>query len=120
MGTEAEHSTMQNKRANLAPAPDSLDPKEALYMAKIAEAAERYEDMTEYMKASAKDCRGNDLTVEQRNLISVGYKNLMAARRTAWRVIDNQCASEKDEAIKARSETYKSEIAKELKDLVDI
>merc|ERR1711988_719236 len=114
-----EHSTkMAMIKAELAPAPDKLESKEALYMAQIAEAAERYEDMTAYMMRSVADLSGNDLSVEQRNLISVGYKNLMAARRTAWRVTDTQCATEKDADVKAKAESYKEAIASELKDLV--
>merc|ERR1719453_317746 len=98
-------------KADLSPAPDKLESKEALYMAKIAEAAERYEDMTAYMMRSVADLSGNDLSVEQRNLISVGYKNLMAARRTAWRVTDNATAGEQDPEVKAELETYKVKIA---------
>merc|ERR1712159_79772 len=110
---------MANIKAELTPAPNKLESKEALYMAKIAEAAERYEDMTAYMMRSVAELSGNELSVEQRNLISVGYKNLMAARRTAWRVTDNQVAGEKDKDVKAKAEAYKNEIAKELKDLVE-
>ena len=29
----------------------------------------------------------NELTVEERNLLSVGYKNMMSVRRTAWRTV---------------------------------
>jgi len=120
MGTRRsiQAAQMAMIKADLSPAPDKLESKEALYMAKIAEAAERYEDMTAYMMRSVADLSGNDLSVEQRNLISVGYKNLMAARRTAWRVTDTQCATEKDGDVKAKAEAYKEQIASELKDLV--
>lgn len=41
-------------------------------MAKLAEQAERYDEMVESMKKVAKlNC---ELTVEERNLLSVGYK----------------------------------------------
>ena len=29
----------------------------------------------------------NELSVEERNLLSVGYKNKMSVRRTAWRTV---------------------------------
>merc|ERR1712216_873783 len=109
---------MADIKADLLPEPAKLESKEALYMAKIAEAAERYEDMTANMMRSVTELSGNDLSVEQRNLISVGYKNLMAARRTAWRVADTQVASEKDADVKAKAEEYKEKIAEELKQLV--
>merc|ERR1711998_314708 len=118
MGHQEVFNKMAMIKAELSPAPDKLESKEALYMAKIAEAAERYEDMTAYMMRSVADLSGNDLSVEQRNLISVGYKNLMAARRTAWRVTDTQIATEKDDQIKNKATEYKEKIAKELKDLV--
>merc|ERR1711998_515227 len=99
MGHQEVFNKMAMIKAELSPAPDKLESKEALYMAKIAEAAERYEDMTAYMMRSVEDLSGNDLSVEQRNLVSVGYKNLMVARRTAWRVTDTQIATEKDDQI---------------------
>merc|ERR1712072_1497054 len=62
--------------------------KFALEMAKIAEQAERYEDMVAEMKKIVDDgVKVDELSVEERNLISVGYKNMMSVRRTAWRTI---------------------------------
>jgi len=86
-------------------------------MAKLAEAAERYEEMTKYMLKSVSEKSGDDLTVEQRNLISVGYKNLMSARRTAWRVTHQQVEAEPEEN-KAWGEGYKTKIADELQSLI--
>jgi len=41
--------------------------------------------MVETMKRVVK--MGANLTIEERNLLSVSYKNAIGARRTAWRVI---------------------------------
>ncbi|XWS64195.1 hypothetical protein CRYUN_Cryun06bG0165400 [Craigia yunnanensis] len=58
-----------------------------VYLAKLAEQAERYEEMVESMKQVAKlDC---ELTVEERNLLSVGYKNVIGARRASWRIMSS-------------------------------
>ncbi|KAJ6432205.1 hypothetical protein OIU84_019450 [Salix udensis] len=58
-----------------------------VYMAKLAEQAERYDEMVESMKKVAKlNC---DLTVEERNLLSVGYKNVIGARRASWRIMSS-------------------------------
>ncbi|KAF2325462.1 hypothetical protein GH714_028924 [Hevea brasiliensis] len=58
-----------------------------VYMAKLAEQAERYEEMVECMKKIARlDC---ELTVEERNLLSVGYKNVIGARRASWRIMSS-------------------------------
>ncbi|KAI9607723.1 hypothetical protein KEM48_003461, partial [Puccinia striiformis f. sp. tritici PST-130] len=48
-------------------------------MAKLAEQAERYDEMVTFMKDVAK--LGAELTVEERNLLSVAYKNVIGARR---------------------------------------
>jgi hypothetical protein len=104
--------------ANLLPAPSSLSPEKALKMAKIAESAERYAEMVEYMKrATSEVASGDNLTVEERNLISVGYKNLMSARRTAFRVIESKEAS-MDGADAGMTE-YKEKVQAELKELIE-
>lgn len=55
--------------------------------AKLAEQAERYDDMASSMKAVTE--QGAELTNEERNLLSVAYKNVVGARRSAWRVISS-------------------------------
>jgi len=57
-----------------------------VYMAKLAEQAERYEEMVEHMK-KATEIATNDLTLEERNLLSVAYKNVVGARRASLRII---------------------------------
>jgi len=58
-----------------------------VYMAKLAEQAERYDEMVTYMKDVAK--LGVELSVEERNLLSVAYKNVIGARRASWRIISS-------------------------------
>ncbi|CAI9275914.1 hypothetical protein Lser_V15G11615 [Lactuca serriola] len=58
-----------------------------VYRAKLSEQAERYEEMIESMKSVAK--LDVDLTVEERNLLSVGYKNVIGARRASWRIMSS-------------------------------
>ncbi|KAK9106428.1 hypothetical protein Syun_022439 [Stephania yunnanensis] len=58
-----------------------------VYLAKLAEQAERYDEMVEYMKLVAK--LDVELTVEERNLLSVGYKNVIGARRASWRIMSS-------------------------------
>ena len=57
-----------------------------VYMAKLAEQAERYEEMVEYMKRVAEGS-SQDLSLEERNLLSVAYKNVVGARRASLRII---------------------------------
>ncbi|XP_058086569.1 14-3-3 protein 7 isoform X2 [Magnolia sinica] len=58
-----------------------------VYMAKLAEQAERYDEMVESMKSVAR--LDVELTVEERNLVSVGYKNVIGARRASWRIMSS-------------------------------
>ena len=64
--------------------------EENVYMAKLAEQAERYEEMVEFMeKVTAATVEGEELTVEERNLLSVAYKNVIGARRASWRIVSS-------------------------------
>lgn len=65
-----------------------------VYIAKLAEQAERYDEMVESMKNVAK--LDVELTVEERNLLSVGYKNVIGARRASWRILSS--IEQKEEA----------------------
>ncbi|GFY85839.1 general regulatory factor 10 [Actinidia rufa] len=58
-----------------------------VYLARLAEQAERYDEMVEATKKVAK--MDVELTVEERNLISVGYKNVIGARRASWRILSS-------------------------------
>ncbi|MCO5596936.1 hypothetical protein L7F22_051007 [Adiantum nelumboides] len=60
-----------------------------VYLAKLAEQAERYDEMVEYMEKVAKSTDAQELTVEERNLLSVAYKNVVGARRASWRIISS-------------------------------
>ncbi|CAM9002025.1 unnamed protein product [Rhodiola kirilowii] len=58
-----------------------------VYLAKLSEQTERYEEMVECMKNVAK--LDLELTVEERNLLSVGYKNVIGGRRASWRIMSS-------------------------------
>lgn len=64
--------------------------EESAYMSKLAEQAERYEEMVEFMERVAKSsATGEELSVEERNLLSVAYKNVIGARRASWRIVSS-------------------------------
>mmetsp|Transcript_481 Transcript_481/g.908 ORF Transcript_481/g.908 Transcript_481/m.908 type:complete len:252 (-) Transcript_481:33-788(-) len=56
-----------------------------VFMARLAEQAERHEDMVEFMRRVA--TVPQELSLEERNLLSVAYKQSVGARRQAWRAI---------------------------------
>ena len=51
-----------------------MDRDALVYKAKLAEQAERFDEMVDFMKAVAK--QPVELSVEERNLLSVAYKNV--------------------------------------------
>ncbi|GAY34726.1 hypothetical protein CUMW_012960 [Citrus unshiu] len=70
------------------------DRENFVYIAKLAEQAERYDEMVDAMKKVAN--LDVELTVEERNLLSVGYKNVIGARRASWRILSS--IEQKEEA----------------------
>eukprot|EP00250_Pteridium_aquilinum_P007473 c17183_g1_i1 orf=557-1336(-) len=86
-----------------------------VYMAKLAEQAERYDEMVESMKKVAK--LDVELTVEERNLLSVGYKNVIGARRASWRIlssIEQKEESKANEQNVKRIREYRQKVEEEL------
>ncbi len=57
-------------------------------------------EMVESMKAVA--ALDVDLTVEERNLLSVAYKNVIGARRASWRIISSIEQKEESKAAEGR------------------
>jgi 14-3-3 protein epsilon len=60
--------------------------EEKIFMARVAEQAERFDDMVDFLRPILKE-KGGDFSVEERNLLSVGFKNLIGGKRTAIRTI---------------------------------
>jgi len=103
----------------LSPCPDELTAEQAKEMATLAESAERFEDMAAYMGRVVKEKSGNELTVDERNMISVAYKNMMTAYRTAWRQICDAMNSEDlNSAYMNAAAEYKEKVAGDLKKLI--
>lgn len=61
--------------------------EELIYMTKLTEQTERFEDMVNYVKKVVQ--MDQELSIEERNLLSVAYKNSIGGRRTAWRVLSS-------------------------------
>jgi hypothetical protein len=57
-----------------------------IFLARVAEQAERFEDMVEYL-ALVLDAKGADVSSDERNLLSVAFKNLISSKRAACRTI---------------------------------
>ncbi|XP_028287154.1 14-3-3-like protein [Parambassis ranga] len=90
------------------------DKEEHIQQAKLAEQTERYDDMAAAMKAVTE--MSLELDNEERNLLSVAYKNVVGAKRSSWRVLSS-IESKSEEKKAALAKTYKEEIEKELDDV---
>jgi len=96
------------------------DREECVYLAKLAEQAERYDEMVEEMKKVAKMVHDQELSVEERNLLSVAYKNVIGARRASWRIISSIEQKEEtkgNEEHVNRIKKYRQVVEKELSDI---
>ncbi|KAL5108968.1 14-3-3 protein epsilon [Taenia crassiceps] len=93
-------------------------PREALLTkAKLAEQIERYDDMAQFMHkiVDLNDESAPELTVEERNLLSVAYKNVIGARRSSWRIISAiESKDEGNERVK-NIRACREQVEKELK-----
>ena len=63
-----------------------MDYEKNLYLARITEQAERFDETIKYMEEIVKS-KKDDLTIDERNLLSAAYKNCVSSRRSAWRSI---------------------------------
>ena len=60
--------------------------EENIFLARVAEQAERFEDMVKFL-SKVLDEKGGDVTADERNLLSVAFKNLISSKRAACRTI---------------------------------
>ncbi|XP_063725117.1 uncharacterized protein LOC134853104 [Symsagittifera roscoffensis] len=94
------------------------DREDRLYSAKLAEQADRFEDMRDQIKKIVE--MKVALTVDERNLLSVAYKNIVGTRRTAWRVLSNLELKEKEKetsSVAKVCEDYRKSIEADLFDV---
>lgn len=60
-----------------------------LIKAKLAEQVERYDEMVTAMKELAEKSSEQELNEEERNLLSVAYKNVIGTRRASCRILNS-------------------------------
>ncbi|KAJ3425666.1 14-3-3-like protein gf14 omicron [Anaeramoeba flamelloides] len=95
--------------------------------AKVCEQAERYEDMVDAVKELA--LLEFELNIEERNLLSVGFKNLVSSRRASWRVLtsiiekedfqDNEDKNDNIKNIQTKIEDELEEICLKILKIID-
>lgn len=93
-----------------------MERDELVQRAKLAEQAERYDDMAAAMKQVTET--GTELSNEERNLLSVAYKNVVGARRSSWRVISSiEQKTEGAERKQQMAREYREKVEVELRDI---
>ncbi|KAK2915512.1 hypothetical protein Q8A73_006106 [Channa argus] len=93
-----------------------MDKNDLVQKAKLSEQAERYDDMAAAMKAVTE--QGLELSNEERNLLSVAYKNVVGARRSSWRVISSiEQKTEGNEKKQQMARDYRVKIESELQEI---
>uniref|UniRef100_A0A4W6FFC9 Tyrosine 3-monooxygenase/tryptophan 5-monooxygenase activation protein, theta polypeptide b n=1 Tax=Lates calcarifer TaxID=8187 RepID=A0A4W6FFC9_LATCA len=97
-----------------------MDRADLIQKAKLAEQAERYDDMADCMKEVTENFsgeKGGELSNEERNLLSVAYKNVVGARRSAWRVLSSIGLKTDGEKKQQLVKEYREKVEKELQDI---
>ena len=89
--------------------------EENIFMARVAEQAERFDDMVFYLQEVVKS-KSEDFTTEERNLLSVGFKNQIGSKRTAIRTISAIEQNPKYQKFNDGLSSYKKKIEGELYD----
>ena len=89
--------------------------EENIFMARVAEQAERFDDMVHYLQLVVQ-CKNEDFTTEERNLLSVGFKNQIGSKRTAIRTISAIEQNPKYSKFNDGLASYKKKIEGELYD----
>jgi 14-3-3 protein epsilon len=84
-----------------------------LQLVRISEMSERYEDMCFFVKklVQVKAAAKVDLTVEERNLLSVAFKNVVGTKRASWRTLSPESEDEIGAELLAE---YRKVVEKEL------
>jgi len=104
---------------------DGCDSQELLLLAGAAQSAERYDDMCDILKKLTLDkiVKKQALTVDERNLLSIAYKNAAGPKRKCWRVItqgQENLADEVSECIQEYRRVVEAELEDICKEAIDL
>jgi 14-3-3 protein epsilon len=87
-----------------------------VYMAMLSEQCNRFEEMTEFLEEMLKG-RDKDLNSDERNLLSIAYKNSLTSRRTALRTViayENKEKKKENSPFLSYIQEYRKKIEDEL------
>ena len=95
----------------------------SMFMSKVAEQGERYDDMFDYLKQFV--TKKAHFTPDERNLMSVAFKNLVTPKRTTWRTItaveqSQQPGKTTQKAIDSYKAVIEERLHKNCEDVVEL
>ena len=97
--------------------------EEQIFLARVAEQAERFEDMVDFL-SDVLETKGADVTSDERNLLSVAFKNLISSKRTACRTIaaieQNPKYSKFGDALNVYKQTIETGLQADCQRVIDI
>jgi len=98
--------------------------EEYVYLAKLYERAERFDDMVKFINKFVE--LDPNLTHEERNILSAGYKNIISNKRASWRLLNSLEKKEKNSTqanyikeIKTNIENEMTKICDEIQNVID-
>ena len=89
--------------------------EEQIFLARVAEQAERFDDMVNFLD-KVLEIKGGEVSADERNLLSVAFKNLISSKRAACRTISAIEQNPKYSKFNAALLAYKGNIEKQLRD----
>ena len=96
---------------------------EKIFLARVAEQAERYEDMVDFLEEVLAS-KGGEVNPDERNLLSVAFKNLISSKRSACRTItaieQNPKYSKFNDALQAYKEKIERQLSDDCQKIIDV
>ena len=97
--------------------------EENIFLARVAEQAERFEDMVDFL-SKVLDAKGADVSSDERNLLSVAFKNLISSKRAACRTIaaieQNPKYSKYADALTQYKSSIENKLTQDCQTIIDI
>ena len=87
--------------------------EEKIFLARVAEQAERFEDMGDFLE-EVLVAKGGSVNPDERNLLSVAFKNLISSKRAACRTISAIEQNPKYSKFNTALLGYKTQIEEQL------
>merc|ERR1711988_256328 len=98
--------------------------EEKIFMARVAEQAERFDDMVGFLNEVIEGKEQKEFNNEERNLFSVGFKNQIGTKRTAIRTInaikDNPKYGKYGDALNSYKKQIEEELHKDCMSIIEV